>query len=570
MLMLIIVGALLILLQLFRIQYIDGTYYRSLAEKYSIKEFKVPANRGNIYSADDKLLAVTVPLYKVAFDPQVAKEYVFNQNLPALAKGLSSILGESENYWRTRLKKARKKGSRYVLIAKNIDFSQFEKLKKLPLFNLGRYKGGFIFESQPARIYPFGNMLRRTIGVARSDIKFGLEGAYHKILEGKDGKRLKQKINSRTWKPINNFNETEPVEGKDLETTIRMDFQDIAHQALSEQLTKFNADHGTVIIMEVKTGAIKAMVNLGRNENGNYVEKYNYAVGEKYEPGSLMKTFTYLTFFEDEKIDTSDIVHFQPAGFQYYDRIIKDSHEHEKPGMRVSEALALSSNIVTVKLTDSFYRSHPKRFIDKWIDMGINKKTGFEIKGEPEPLLPYPSKDIKKWKPIQLGMISFGYEVMLTPLQILTLYNAIANNGTKMKPYLVQKIKHNNKTIKKIPPEVLEKHMASKENIKKIQKLLRKVVKEGTARNINSPYVKIAGKTGTSQTEYWTSNKQYIASFAGYFPADKPEYSMIVVIHKPDKSMGYYGNVVAGKVFQKIAEEINGIVPREFIVKNEK
>ncbi len=569
-LLVILISSVLILLSMLKIQFVNGTYYRRLAEKYSIKEFKVPASRGNIFSVDEKLLAVTVPLYKVAFDPQVPGEKTFKRNLDKLSRGLSAVLGQDISYWKNKLQKARKQGSRYVLIATKLDFHTFEKLKNLPIFNKGRYKGGFIYESKPARVYPFGTMLKRTIGVAREDIKYGLEGTYHKILQGKDGIRLKQKINARTWKPLNNFNETEPVPGKDLVTTLNMQFQDIAHHALLDQLKKYEADHGTVVIMEVKTGAIKAMVNLGKNGNGVYVEKYNYAVGEKYEPGSLMKTFTFLAMLEDEKVDTSDVVYFDPTGYRYYDRLITDAHKHEKNHMTVGHALAVSSNIVTVKLTDSLYRKNPRHFVDLIKDLTVDEPTNFEIKGEPRPVVPYPVKDIKKWKPVQLGMMSFGYEVMLTPLQLVTLYNAIANDGKKMKPYIVQYIKQNDRIVKEISPRVLDRSIASKDNVRKIKALLRKVVEEGTARNINSPYVEIAGKTGTSQTEYWTGNTQYIASFAGFFPASNPRYSMIVVVHKPNKYIGYYGNDVAGKVFQRIAEEIYGITPAKYIVRIEK
>ncbi len=557
-----------IVIQLFSVSFIEGNRYRALANRFTIKTFKVKANRGNIFSEDEQLLAITVPLYTIHFDPMVIRsDQEFYKKLPALAKGLAKYTDKKDyNYWYKKLKTARKNKRRYVPIAKNISFTDFQKIKSLPLFERGRYKGGFIYEISPARKYPFGNILKRTIGSSTVINKYGLEGAYDQILKGRDGERLKQKINSRSWKPLNDFNEREPENGLDLVTTINMQMQDIAHHALEKQLKKYKADHGVLILMEVKTGAVKAIVNLKRMKDGNYREVRNYAVFEGFEPGSLFKTFTFLALLEDNRIDTSKTYFLENNRWKYYDMNITDAHRVHNETYSVSDAFAKSSNIITVRMVDENYRKHPEDFVDRLIsDFGLGKKLNLEITGEFKPLIPHPSD--KAWEVYRLGMMSFGYGVKLSPIQILTFYNGIANNGKVMKPFFVKEIRKNDQVVKTIKPEVINSSLANSQNIKIIQNLLRQVVERGTATSINSPYVKIAGKTGTTQTEYWTKNIQYIASFAGYFPYENPQYSMIVVVHKPDKSMGYYGSEVAGKVFQEVAEQVYGITPRKLIVK---
>ncbi len=558
-----------IVYKLFVIAFIDGPAYRELANKYTIKTFKVKAARGNIFSEDGQVLAVTVPLYTVHFDPMVIRsDKDYYKNLKKLSAGLAGIVGHDYRYWYNKLSKARKRKDRYVFIAKNLTFKQFEQLKKLPLLRRGRIKGGLIYEIKSTRKYPFGNMLKRTIGISTPAAKYGLEGAYDKILSGTDGERLKHKIRANAWKPVNNFNEKEPVDGPDLITTINMQMQDIAHQTLLNQLKKYKADHGILVLMEVKTGAVKAMVNLKRNASGNYSETLNYAIFEKFEPGSLFKTFTYLALLEDNKIDTGLTFELFSNRWKYYDRHITDSHHYSHKKMTVAEAFSQSSNIVTAKMVDSFYRRSPSQFTNRLITgFGLGNKLNLSIKGEADPLIPTPGSD--KWKGYKLGMMSFGYTVGLTPIQILTYYNGIANGGKVLKPYFVKEIRKNGQIIQSTDPQVINSSMASKKNIEIMQKLMRKVVREGTARNINSPYVQIAGKTGTTQTDYWTGHTQYIASFAGFFPYEDPTYSMIVVVHKPDPKTGYYGNVVAGKVFQEVAEQVYGITPRKLIVKAE-
>ncbi len=547
-----------ILAKLVYIQYAEGNHYRKMAQRY-LKTVKVKAQRGNIYTHDDMLLAISVPKYDIYFDAVAPSDKVFYGEVDALARRLARLKGEPYTYWRKKLREARKKDNRYLRIARNLSLKDYHRYANLPLFKHGQFKGGFISKMKTTREYPFGGLLRRTIGMADDQRKFGLEGAFDKILTGTDGERLMQKIGGGTWKPVNHFYEKEPQAGKDLVTTIDMRFQDIAYHALLDQLTKYNADHGSVVIMETNTGKIRAMVNLGRTANGRYFEKRNYAVAERYEPGSVFKAFTYLTWLEDGKAKPGDKVHLKTNRWRYLDRTITDAHAIHDEDYTVEDAFAHSSNIVTVMLTDRYYRHNPAAFVEGLERLGVGRKTGIRLAGEVDPLLPRPGT--KQWKGYKLGMMSFGYGVELTPLQILTIYNSIANGGKRLRPLLAEAIKDGSRTVEKIEPETEDRSIADPENIAILKKFMRKVVTDGTARNVNSPYVKIAGKTGTTQTDYWTGNTQYIASFVGFFPYENPRYSMIVVIHKPDKSKGYYGNAVAGTVFREIAEQITGFTP---------
>ena len=547
-----------IAVKLFYIQFVDGNRYRQMAHRY-IRTVKIRAERGNIFTHDDKLLAVSVTKYDVYFDAVSPSDKVFYGELDALARQLARNGTHTASYWKEKLTKARKKGRRYVSIARGLSLKEYEKFKQFPIFKHGKFKGGFITEIHTSREYPFGGMLRRTIGVDKNNIKFGLEGAYDKVLTGTDGERLMQKIGGGTWKPVNNFNEKEPVPGKDLVSTIDMRFQDIAYHALLTQLMNYRADHGSVVIMETRTGKIRAMVNLGRTPGGSYFEKRNYAVAERYEPGSIFKAFSFLVMLEDDKIKAGDKIHLDSHRWKYMDRMITDAHAFRDKDYTVEEAFAHSSNIVTVKLTDKFYARKPERFVKGLEQLGINRKTNICLTGESEPLIPQPGTD--KWKSYKLGMMSFGYGVEMTPLQILTAYNSIANGGKRLQPLLVEEIREGLKTVKEIPVTIQDASVADPDHIRILQQFMRKVVTDGTAKNVNSPYVHIAGKTGTTQTEYWTGNTQYIASFAGFFPYENPLYSMIVVIHKPDKSIGYYGNTVSGTVFREIAEQIMGFTP---------
>ncbi len=554
--------AILIVIQLIRIQYIDGNKYRALAQKYTVKEFTIKANRGNIYTAKGNILATSVPKYDIAFDPTAPSTKNFNRYIDGLCVQLSRFTGKPQAQWKRAFVKARQNNRKYIKVAKGIDYSDYQRIKKFPLFKLGMNKGGFIAELHSERSYPLGGVLKRTIGFDRGKgNRAGIEGAYATYLRGKDGMQKKQKIKYGVWKPLSDINDIEPQDGYDVITNVDIDMQDMAHQTLLKQLQKFEADHGSLVIMDVKTGAVKAMVNLGKTQSGRYEELRNYAVYETHEPGSTFKLFSVMALLEDKVADTSDIVDTGKGVYQIYNKRVRDAHHGGMGKLTLKQVLEKSSNVGVVKMVYEHYKDHPEKFVNRLYNFGIHEKVKIDIKGEGQPHIPDPKDD--NWSGISLPWMAYGYGVELTDIQILTYYNAIANNGKVMRPYLVQQIKSFDKTIKKFKPEVLNHSLASKETIGKMQDMLKGVVLRGTATNIKNPYVSIAGKTGTAQTEYWKGKGQYIASFVGYFPAEQPKYSMIVVIHKPNPEKGYYGNIVAAPVFKTLAEYIYGKTPRK-------
>ncbi len=554
--------AILIVAKLIHIQYIEGNKYRALAQKYTLKEFKIKANRGNIYAADGSILATSVPKYDIAFDPTAASEKNFTKYIDALTEKLSRQTGKSAEKLKRKFAKARKNNRKYIRILKGIDYTTYQKIKHFPLFKLGVNKGGFIAELHTERAYPLGNILKRTIGFDHGKgNSAGIEGSYSAYLRGKDGMQKKQKIKYGVWKPLSDINDIEPQDGYDVITNIDLDIQSMAHQTLLKQLQKFEAEHGSLVIMDVKSGAVKAIVNLGRTSNGNYIEKRNYAVFENHEPGSTFKLFSIMALLEDKRVDSSDVVDTGNGVYKIYQKNVRDSHRHGLGKLTVKQVFEKSSNVGVVKLIYENYKNNPQKFVNRLYNFGLHEKVHIDIKGEGKPYIPDPKDE--KWSGISLPWMAYGYGVEMTDIQMLTYYNAIANNGKMMKPFLVQKIKSFDHTIKNFKPKILNNSIASTKTIYKMQDMLRGVVTDGTAKNINSPYVKIAGKTGTAQTEYWKGKGQYIASFVGYFPADDPQYSMIVVIHKPNPEKGYYGNIVAAPVFKTMAEYIYGKMPKK-------
>jgi len=428
---------------------------------------------------------------------------------------------------------------------------------------LGAFSGGLIVEQTTKREHPMGGIAQRTIGYERIDedgnvTRPGIDGAFGvKYLRGTDGRRLKQKIGKGQWKPIQDFNQVEPQDGYDVYTTIDVNIQDIAHHALLEQLEYYEADHGSVVVMEVKTGEIKAISNLGRTSKGTYYERLNYAVGESHEPGSTFKLMAMVAALEDKVIDTSDVVDTEKGVLSFYGRKVRDSKNGGYGKISASKAFEVSSNTGMVKLINNSYKNNPSKFVDRLYKMGLNNKLDLPIIGEGIPFIPHPSNK-KDWDGLDLPWMAFGYGVSLTPLQTLTFYNAIANDGEMVKPRFIRAVKEFNRTIVPFEKEVINPSVCTVETAKKVQQMMKNVVekKHGTAHNIFSPNFSMAGKTGTCQTEYWIESHRYISSFVGYFPAENPKYSCIVVIHKPDYKKGYYGNIVAAPVFKKIAQKI--------------
>ena len=568
---LIVLFAVAIIYKLIEIQFVHGDDYRSLAEQNTVKTFEIKANRGNVYTADGSLLATSISKFDVRMDPISVSDKDFEKGIRELSKSLSKMLGKSAGFYENSIRKARANKNRYLFITRNLSFNEYQELKKFPIFKLGTYKGGLIIEQRTVREHPIGKMAERAVGFDDYRGKVGIEGYFYEYLRGKNGQRLKQKIAKGQWKPISDNNEIEPIDGRDVITTIDLKIQDIAHYALLEQLEKFDAEHGTVVVMETKTGEIKAISNLGKTKKDTYSARRNYAVWESHEPGSTFKLMGMVVALEDKVIDTSQIIDTENGVISFYKRKVRDSHRGGYGKISAARVFEVSSNVGMVKIINDHYKDNPKKFIDGLNRMSIGKKLGLSIKGEGNPVIPNPD-DKDNWNGLSLPWMAYGYGVSFTPLQTLTFYNAIANNGEMVKPQFIKEIRTQSNSITTFDKEVINPKICSQETIDKVKVMMQNVVKRGTAENIYNDNFSMAGKTGTCQTDYWKeSGTKYISSFVGYFPADNPKYSCIVVIHKPDKKIGYYGNIVAGPVFKKIAQKIYSETPvqDEIILKNE-
>lgn len=529
------------------IQFYQNSEGVSFSSDSIIKNVVLEPSRGNIYASDGNILATSISRYELHWDAMVASQLSFENNKEALADSLALMTATSPKETLNLLNRVRKQKNRYWLIAKNISYSEYMRYKSFPIFNKSAYKGGLIVEQQIVRENPLGKIAERTIGYELKDkdgtfFRVGLEGAFSQYLRGNTGLRLKQKIANGQWKPISDSNEKEPTEGYDLHTTIDVNIQDIAHNALLSQLEKFEAEHGTVVVMEVKTGAIKAIANLGRTNNGKYFEKLNYAVGEAHEPGSTFKLMGMIAALEDKVVDVDTEIETGNGEMLFYGKYkVKDSKRGGYGTLSAAKAFEVSSNVGLVKIVYDNYKNNPKKFVDRLYNMGINKPLGLPIKGEGVPKIPYPSDS--DWDGLDLPWMAYGYGVAITPLQTLAFYNAIANDGEMVKPRFLEEISNfGNVPTKVFSKQILNPSICSVETLEKVQGMMYNVVdkKWGTGYSIKDPLLSMAGKTGTCQVDYTSENVQYIASFVGYFPAEEPKYSCIVVIHRPDKTKGYY------------------------------
>ena len=562
--------AFLLIAKLFYIQWVQGDFYNSKLEASTLKSVVLEPGRGNIYADDGSILATTVSRYELRWDAMVVSNNLFDTHKEALANSLSTFFDGTQKYYRNRLQKARSQKNRYFLIAKNLSYSEYQTIKSFPIFNLPLYKGGLIVEQQLVREHPLGKVAERTVGYEQRDkagfyLRVGLEGAFGQYLKGEPGRRLKQKIANGQWKPINDNNEKEPTAGFDLHTTINVNIQDIAHKALLQQLEGFEADHGTVVVMETNTGDVKAIVNLGRTSKGTYYEKLNYAVGEANEPGSTFKLMAMIAALEDGVVDVNDWIKTGNGQLTFFNKYkVRDSKRGGYGTLTAAKVFEVSSNTGIVKIVHENYKNKPSQFVDRLYNMGLNKPLGVSIRGEANPKIPYPTD--ASWDGLDLPWMAYGYGVALTPLQTLTFYNAVANNGEMVKPKFLKQISRlGNSPEKVFRKEVLNPAICSQETVEKVKQMMFNVVdkKWGTAYRIKDEALTMAGKTGTCQVDYTTDKLEYISSFVGYFPADTPKYSCIVVIHKPNKRKGYYGATVAAPVFKTIAKKIYNSTPQE-------
>ena len=561
--------------KLIYIQFYIGEEGVNVGSGTIIKNIVLEPSRGDIYSADGSILATSIPRYELHWDAIVPSETVFNLNKKVLADSLELIMDRSSDEILKTIEKVRFNKNRYWLVAKNLSYSEYIRYKTFPIFNKSSYRGGLIAEQQIVREHPLGKIAERTIGYEKKDkngkfITVGLEGAFSQYLRGNSGLRLKQKIANGQWKPISDSNEKEPTEGYDLHTTLDVNIQDVAHNALLTQLEQFEAEHGTVVVMEVETGAIKAIANLGRTQEGKYFEKLNYAVGESHEPGSTFKLMGMIAALEDKVIDADTPIETGNGKMTFFGKYkVTDSKRGGHGTISAARAFEVSSNVGLVKIVYDHYKSTPKQFVDRLYNMGLNKPLGLPITGEGLPKIPYPSD--ADWDGLDLPWMAYGYGISLTPLQTLTFYNAIANGGEMVKPRFINEISNfGNMPTKVFSKQILNPSICSSETLTKVQDMMFNVVdkKWGTAHRIKDPMISMAGKTGTCQLDYTTDKMEYIASFVGYFPAKKPKYSCIVVIHRPNKSKGYYGAIVAAPVFKKIAKKIFNDIPIKVTIKH--
>jgi cell division protein FtsI (penicillin-binding protein 3) len=555
--------AVVLLVRVLILQYVQRGKWADMSEKYVFKTAEVQANRGDILTSDERLLASSVPYYTIYMDTRSSgmSSDTWSSGINGLSAGLAQLFPDkSASGWKSSISEARRKGDRYFLIERKVDYETLKKVKGLPIFREGQYKGGMVAQAEDRRIRPGGELAARTVGylnLGSEGNEVGVEGAFDKDLAGKNGVAIKQRLTGGDWITVEGPNSVESRDGNDVITTLDLDLQDVATTALMNQLKKNDADHGCAVLMEVSTGNVKAIVNLGLQNDGEYNETYNYAIGESTEPGSTFKLPSLMAAIEDGVIDTSDIVDTGNGSVKYYDRTVTDTKQHGI--ITVKQVFEESSNVGTSKLIYEHYKDRPKDYVNRLYAMRLNKPLGLQIKGEGEPLIRYPGD--KLWSGVSLPMMSYGYEVQLTPLQVLTFYNAVANDGKMMRPLFVTAVMRNGRIIKSYDPEVIINSIASRPTIRKAKKMMEGVVERGTATNLRNPNYKIAGKTGTAQIAknkygYKTNAKiSYQASFVGYFPAESPLYSCIVVVNSPSNGV-YFGNVVAGTVFKEISDKV--------------
>ncbi|MBX6379753.1 MAG: transpeptidase family protein [Thermoflavifilum aggregans] len=556
-----VVLGVIILGKIFIIQHIQGNYWRSMADSLQERYVTMDAERGTIYSDDGEMLSTSVPFFDIHLDMmadglRADQGKLFRENVDSLAIGLAELFRDhSASWYRSFLWKAYRSQERYLLFKKDVDLKTYQQLQQLPLFRLGRYRSGMIAEMHEKRINPYGLLANRTIGLWRPNApNVGLEATYDSVLRGKDGRQLVRKVAAGTYAPVDGYT-LEPENGKDIVTTIDVYIQDIAEQALYQMLDSVQAQYGTCVVMEVKTGQIKAIANLGRQPDGSYWEDYNYAMINT-EPGSIFKLATLIAVLEDHLVTPQTRINLYRGELKFGNRTVYDAEKHNETWVTVTRALDLSSNVGFSQLA-YLYKDHPMKFIQHLRALRLDRKTGIDLIGEQQPLIKTPQS--RTWSATTLPWMGFGYEVLVSPLQMLTLYNAVANDGWMMKPYLVKSIEEYGTPVQTFSPEKIEK-ICSDTVLHQVQQMLRTVVTDGTARKPfqGAPY-SVAGKTGTALVadgRAGYSNKVYQSSFVGYFPADDPQYSCIVVVRSQPHPRIYYGADVAAPVFRRIADQL--------------
>lgn len=536
-----------------RIVILQNTNVQEIKDDYINKNYRtatLKAARGNLYASDGSILATTVMRYDIYLDFKTIKDTVYTNNIGPLTDSLSKMFGKPRADFRKRFDEQRKKKNQYYSLVKGLDFDEYDRIRKFPIFRRGKNKGGFIIDRNYKRELATSEIGAGTIGIDNGVAKAGLEGAFSKFLTGSDGERLEQRVNSSQWKPIDFWKVKEPTDGQDVYTTLDLRIQDIAHSALEKQLINFEAEHGTVIVMEVATGKVRALVNLRRIESGIYEDAYNYAIKDNIEPGSTFKTISLLAAMDDGFIDENTTVNVGNGTWVYAKQRISDGHGGGT--YDISDVLAKSSNVGTAKLITKYYADKPEIFLDHLRRWKLFDKMDIELPGITKPNNLTPQS--KKWSAGALASISFGYGTNINLLQLTTFYNGVANGGKMLKPLFIDKIMKDGKVMYEAKPEVMVNKMASEKAVKMMTNALTKAVEKGTGRSIFTPNLKMAGKTGTARFEYWLPGPmKYRASFAGFYPADNPKYTCYVMISEPNTSIGFYGAAVSAPVFKEIA-----------------
>ncbi|MHA7877426.1 MAG: penicillin-binding protein [Bacteroidota bacterium] len=551
--------AIAIVVKLVHIQLLQGARWVKEAEVAGIAYRPIKATRGNIYADDGSLLATSLPFYRVAFDPCIVDEATFQKQVEPLSQLLASFYKDkSTEEYQQLIQDARQAKRRYLILNKKwIDYQAKKAMSQWPVFCQGRWRGGILFEKVEKRFQPFKNLATRTIGfINANEYGAGLEYSFNKDLRGVDGSALYQKTVGGDWKMVYGGSYERPIHGYDLETTIDINLQDVVHNSLYKVLQASEAAYGCAIVMEVKTGEIKAIVNLSRTSEAQYKEYYNYAVGNQgaTEPGSTFKLVSMLALLEETSLALTDIIDTGDGRFQFFDRIMKDVRQGGFGEITVQEIFENSSNIGVARLINETFGEHPQKFIDYIHKLHLSEPLDLQMVGMGEPLIKHPKRP--DWSGVTLPWMSIGYELKITPLHTLTLYNAVANDGKLVQPLIVKRIKQANRTIKEFHSNVLNKKICTDATLEKLKTMLEGVVERGTARKFRHGFYQIAGKSGTANK---VVNGRYThdtyASFVGYFPTVSPRYSCIVVVDSPQGEAWHFGTSVA-TVVKDIADKV--------------
>ena len=566
-----IVGVSLVVLgKAFYIQHVQGAYWRGMSDSLHQKFVELDAERGTIYSEDSSMLSTSIPYFNIYIDfgadgLREKNGKRFTENLDSLSRCLSGLFrDQSAQAYKKDLLSGYRSVDRYYLLQSNVSFEKYQQLRNFPLVRQGRNRSGFIAEVNNKRLNPFGLLANRTIGLARANAQnVGLERTYDTVLKGEVGRRLVRYIAGGTYIPVEGY-EIESENGKDIITTLDVNIQDIAENALLKELTANDAEHGTCIVMEVATGKIRAIANLGRQSDGSYWEDLNYAI-RATEPGSTFKLATLLSLLEDKKITLNDQLNLEGGSWKVSGRTVYDAEPHESKMFTVKQAFEISSNVAMAKLAVAHYSNSPGQFVDHLKKLRLNQPTGVDLLGEGMPIVKTPKS--RTWSNTSLPWMAFGYEVLVTPLQTLTLYNAVANNGRMMKPYLVSAVQESGITVKENKPTALIENICSEGTLRQLQDCLYAVCNstdEGAtgAKLFKNAFYKVAGKTGTALVANGSrgyADHIYQSSFVGYFPANSPKYTCIVVIKNKPFAKVYYGAAVAGPVFKELADRLMSV-----------